>query len=436
MRKFNSTLRGTVAATALLAVIGTSVASAGGFALREQSAYGQGMSFAGVAAGGSLSSMFWNPATLSAVMGFQSESVLSYIAPNSDVTITSVAGAPTNLPQGDVGENAFVPASYYGYRLNDKIVLGLGINAPFGLATKYPLNSALRGNLVPGVSIAGTTEVFTMTANPVVAYQFNDYITIAAGALVQYAKVRLTSQTLAPPTNPPYGISTLDNADDFGFGITAGIQIKPMEGTEIGLGYRSRINHELEGPLNTQTSGSFQVTGDGFDLPDTVTLGVRQRITDAFRLAAGVEWANWSRLKAVTLSGATAPVTLTYAYNDSWFFSLGGEYDFNEALTVRAGIGRELSPLDDANRSFRLPDNDRWWLSAGASYKASERFSFDLGYSYIFADDTDLVPAAAGGPGSNSIFGGTSDAHVHVISAALKMKFGGPRYEEPVVANY
>jgi long-chain fatty acid transport protein len=40
-------------------------ARAGGFFLHEQSAYFQGMSWAGVAAGGpSLSAMFWNPATI------------------------------------------------------------------------------------------------------------------------------------------------------------------------------------------------------------------------------------------------------------------------------------------------------------------------------------------------------------------------------------
>ena len=47
------------AGTALgLLVIATAYANAGSLALREQSAYGQGTSFAGVAAGGALSSMF------------------------------------------------------------------------------------------------------------------------------------------------------------------------------------------------------------------------------------------------------------------------------------------------------------------------------------------------------------------------------------------
>jgi long-chain fatty acid transport protein len=53
----------------LLAAISIAAADAhaGGFALREQSAAGLGSSFAGVAAGGALSSMFWNPAAWLAV---------------------------------------------------------------------------------------------------------------------------------------------------------------------------------------------------------------------------------------------------------------------------------------------------------------------------------------------------------------------------------
>ena len=70
------------AGTALgLLVIATAQASAGALALREQSAYGQGTSFAGVAAGGALSSMFWNPATMTQVPGIQSETVVSGLIP-------------------------------------------------------------------------------------------------------------------------------------------------------------------------------------------------------------------------------------------------------------------------------------------------------------------------------------------------------------------
>ena len=32
------------------------------------------------------------------------------------------------------------------------------------------------------------------------------------------------------------------------------------------------------------------------NLPDTVTLGLRQRLGDRFTLLAGYEWSNWSRI--------------------------------------------------------------------------------------------------------------------------------------------
>src|ERR1039458_7568710 len=72
---------------ALIAV--TADANAGGFAVREQSAWGQGTSFAGVAAGGDLSAMFWNPATMTQMPGLQSESVLSGIMAYSAHTPTA-----------------------------------------------------------------------------------------------------------------------------------------------------------------------------------------------------------------------------------------------------------------------------------------------------------------------------------------------------------
>ena len=62
-----------------------STAEAGGFAIREQSAWGQGSSFAGMAAGGSLSTMFWNPATLSSVERLEAEKIITRVAPVTDV---------------------------------------------------------------------------------------------------------------------------------------------------------------------------------------------------------------------------------------------------------------------------------------------------------------------------------------------------------------
>ena len=61
-------------ALALALMMSASTAAlAGGFAPREQSAYFLGTSFAGAAAGGVLSSMFWNPAALGQFEGIMSQ---------------------------------------------------------------------------------------------------------------------------------------------------------------------------------------------------------------------------------------------------------------------------------------------------------------------------------------------------------------------------
>jgi long-chain fatty acid transport protein len=120
---------------------------------------------------------------------------------------------------------------------------------------------------------------------------------------------------------------------------------------------------------------------------------------------------------------------LPFEYDDGWFFSAGAEFDVTERVALRAGVGYELSPLDDNNRTYRLPDNDRLWLSAGASVQATERVSFDLGYSFLKAADTDLEASetfGGEGPDANGPFSGEADSHVHIISAAVKVRFGGP----------
>jgi long-chain fatty acid transport protein len=50
--------------------------------------------------------------------------------------------------------------------------------------------------------------------------------------------------------------------------------------------------------------------------------------------------------------------------------------------------------VPDATRSVRIPDNDRYWLSLGASYKISDSMTANLAYSHVFIKDGDVKPLA------------------------------------------
>ena len=106
--------------------------------------------------------------------------------------------------------------------------------------------------------------------------------------------------------------------------------------------------------------------------------------------------------------------------------ALGGEYQYNDALKLRSGVAYENSPIQNATeRTQRVPDVDRLWLSAGATYEWSEKITFDLGYSHIFGIGDGAIDRTSTLPGQGTFnFIGKVDSSADIISASLKMKIG------------
>lgn len=429
-----------MSASALAVIAAATSAHAGGFALREQSAYYQGMSFAGNGTTGpSISSIFWNPATITGAKdGLTNESHSSFLAPRADVdgtftpgALTGALGATTSsVSGGDIVSDAWIPSSYAAYKFNDDLFFGLSINAPFGLSTKPELDWA-------GQFYARTSKVFSINATPTVGYKLNDMFSVGAGLQIQYISVSLKSA---------YPFSNVRNTaevkgDDIGFGFTAGATFTPMQGTELALGFRSAIWHDLEGEFTNPggvnfTPGPTPFAGNSMDIgaklitPETLTLSAKHSITDDIRVFGTVEWSNWSRLGTVHLTSRNGSTTtsptgapdLRFNYEDGWFFALGGEYDWNDKLTLRGGLAYEVSPVTDEVRSARLPDNDRIWTSLGATWKPAENLSLDVGYTHIFGMDTDINISGTHQDFNSNIgtFVGEADASVDILAASVR----------------
>jgi long-chain fatty acid transport protein len=402
-------------------------AFAGGFAVREQSATGQGLSFAGVASGsGHLSSMFWNPATITMAPGFQSEAHLSLVIPT--VKIEPLPPTPTLAfgPSGDIGQDAVVPTGYYSYQVNDFLWVGLSSTAPFGLVTDPR-------EIWAGQVYSRSSRIFSLNVNPIVGVKVDDWLSFGAGPMVQYFDVRLKRAVGVLPAAP----SAILEGDDYGFGFTAGVTLTPFAGTTIGIGYRSMIHHDVEGTLNTP--GVSVPIRASINTPEEVTVGLSQAITPNLMLHAGLEWQNWSRLGTQAIVGPLGPVSaLPLNYDDGYFYSLGLEYRATDRLTLRAGVAYEQSPIDTQIRSTRLPDNDRYWASVGTTYQWNEKLSFDVAYTYIWAKDTPIRIV----PGHQDFVGlpfiADVDSHVNIVSAAIRYRWDDPKVAipAPVVQKY
>jgi long-chain fatty acid transport protein len=427
-------LLGLAAASALL-VVGQSV-QAGGFAVREQSAQFQGSSFAGNAAGGALSSMFWNPAAVGQFSGINTESVYSVIFPESNIHAlapeSTLLGLGASADSGNIGVDALVPASYGSMQLSPNLVLGLSLNAPFGLTTK-PEN-----RFWAGFTQATTSQIKTYNLQSALAYRVAPGLIIGAGLQVELIEGKLMK---AQPVGGPLGSSpnaSLD-ADDIAVGFTAGVLWSPNRGTSIGLGFRSSIDHDLEGGLQIGGQPAFGKAGVTANVktPETVTLSLRQALTPQITGLATVEWANWSRLQSLdvycTTTGPLCPggpgspqgPPLFLGWHDGWFIAAGLEYAMNASLTLRTGLAWEKSPIQNPEeRTVRIPDSDRIWASVGASWKINANMSLDFGYSHIFAEDARIDRTEPVNPIGDVRLLAETEGSVDIVSVGFKYKFG------------
>lgn len=402
------------AAGLMLSALGTS-ALAGSFAIREQSTVGQGASFAGIAApGNGLSSMFWNPATVTSVNGWNAEYHAAGIMASGSVKLDATTSAALQAlgNPGNVGSNALVPSSYSNVQITDRLFLGMASGAPFGLRTKanYPGASQLNSVTFEGKGVA---------LMPTLGYKVTDTFSVGVGIVAHYFKARQTA-AVAPTPNSP--IASLVG-DSINFGFTVGASWQPTESTSIGIGYRSAIFQKLKGTQTLPGAGAFPVTVT-LPLPETVTVGVRQKVTNRLTALAGVEWTNWSRMQVLPVNGSPVGSNFVFRYRDGWFFSGGLEYDYNKKLKLRTGLAYEISPIKDSDRTLRLPDNNRIWASIGASYDFTKNLTGDIGYTHIFVKKAP-VHASNTVPGLGTFsYSGTHSGSVDIVALSLRYKWG------------
>jgi long-chain fatty acid transport protein len=152
------------------------------------------------------------------------------------------------------------------------------------------------------------------------------------------------------------------------------------------------------------------------------------KANDRLEVLGDLTWTQWSEIKALPLVRTSGPAngatldTLTFNFKDAMRVALGVNYKWSGPWTLRAGVAYDESPVPNAeDRSVRLPDNDRYWLSLGATYQMSRASRFDVGYTYVSIKDADInnnQTARARG-----IVNGTYDAYVNILSLQYQHTF-------------
>ncbi len=411
--------------TALSALILSSNANAAGFHLREQSAAAQGNAFAGATAGAeNISYTYYNAAGLTRHKGTQFNIGGTYIAPKSTAKNVTDAQGNRDADVQNVVHAAVSPNITVSHQLNEKTFLGIALNTPYGMITKYDKDWV-------GADHGITSDLKTATVTPMAAYKATDKLSLGAGLQFQYAWAHLTNSSSATQTNT---VTANGNALDAGYQLGALYELD--ENTRFGIGYRSEVKQKLKGKIKSSGSNfsnisGYETYGATFDAllnqkisaklntPALLSFGAYHDINEKWAVMAEYQRAFWSSFQNLTFTSRNGGYVISRV-NENWrdtnFYSVGTSYMLDSQWKLRLGLAYDQSAVRYQHRTPRIPDSDRIWYSVGLGYKYNENLSFDAGYTYISAHNTKVNTAVTGNSGSHITADYTNSVKVFALS--------------------
>lgn len=397
------------------------IAECAGLALMEQSVKELGQSFSGATTNTEDgSSVYYNPAAMAQIHGGLLSLAGYAIIPSANFKDSgsrlspAVGGSPlTGSDGGDAAITSLIPNFYYLQELTDRLVFGLGVNAPFGSHNAYQPDWKGRYQTLG-------SELKTLNINPGLALRISDEVSVGAGLSVQYLRASLTNAIdfgtvclAAFGPAPCAGSGLLPqqadgrvslSGDSVALGYNFGIYYSPDPDTRIGASYRSRIEHHVEGtadfdvpaaalPLTANTFFTDTRAATATTMPDSVAFGFTRKLDSQWTVNGDALWTHWGLNQELRTRFASAQPDFVERldWQDTWRYALGVSFRSDASWTFRTGLAYDQSPIPNrTQRSPRIPDNDRIWLSIGLSYRLFDQFTVHGAYAHLFFTDAPI----------------------------------------------
>lgn len=410
-----------VVASFAAALLWGAPALAGGFLLPEQS--GEGLSRASAVAASTLepAAVWYNPAALSSMEGVQLSVYGGGYFGRTEFTPRDGGDATDSEPVKELVGSLFATA-----RVSDRVGLGFGVYAPFGLGVTWP-------DAWEGREQSIDSSIVTINFNPVVSVRLIDQLSLAAGVDVMRTAVDFSNGL--PPAVGGDGGSVRIGGATWGLGLNAALLYRPLpDKVQLALTYRSRAKMEFEGrahfagiqePIFTESlfdqDGTAEIT-----LPDVFQAGVAVRPFRDLLLEVDGTYVMWSTYDTIPIDFSqpqTSDTAFYPNYRDIFSLRISGEYTTPlEPLRVRGGFVYEENPAPEDGISPSLPDAATIGIAAGAGYRAHS-WSADFGYMLVL-----MQPSDARNPSDPSIPPqspeGTYRTTAHILGLTLSGRFG------------
>lgn len=363
-----------IAALAALGVLARAPeAAASGFYLGEQDSVASARGLAVTAKLMEPSTLFFNPAGIAFLEGLNVSAGVTAVIPVFKYSDPAGIRKPADSKSAIIWD----PHLYATYSFGKKAAIGVGFNAPFGLALEWPKGWAGQEQ-IQRIDLKVPTVYVGAAARPI------PRLSIGVTLRIMPASVELQRgfALIDSSGNPAEGGIKL-SASAIGFGAGLGIMARPLDWLHIGFSYLSQANFQFD-----NGEGKFTLPA-GFDntlfhdqkgttkitTPDNLAFGIGFDVHPDVNLELDYNLTLWQTYDELKINFNNDPSgQLSKASKKNWkntsCVRLGLEYKWKDTFKLRFGLVWDQSPAPDATLGPELPDSDRvvWTLGLGYEY--------------------------------------------------------------------
>jgi len=379
-----------------LSVAFSSVAFGSGFLIYEHGTAAMGLAGTFVSLANDPTAVFYNPAGITWLPRTQVSAGGSFIFPSGSLSLPNWPD-PTFQKVNQLDQTFFPPHFYLTQQLSSRVSLGLGVFAPYGLGTSWPVNYPLR-------YICTETSLETLFINPVLAFKLTDNLSIGAGISYIHSTLSLDLVSLVeiPETWSGDVPASLDKAKGEAVAFNAGILYKRNK-FAVGFNWRSNFTVDYSGDLvldksNVPEAISPYIPDGGsvatsFKFPNIFDLGFSYQLSNKFLIALAGQYFTWKVYDSYEIDidyggGYTEQDVVEQNFKNSVILRAGFQYMLKDYFALRAGVIYDQSPQPIETMDPSLPDASRVAFTLGFGYTKG-KLRVDVAYMFeIFEDRT------------------------------------------------
>jgi long-chain fatty acid transport protein len=384
----------------LVALFGASLAAASGFGLFQHGARATGQVGAFTARASEPSAVYYNPAAITQLDGFQLQAGLDFNNPTDKYSSATGSFEDHHVIQ-------FPPHLYATWKpKGNPFAFGIGIDSPAYYTEDW------EEALFPGRFLTRRVELRLFEVHPVVAYDLGEGWSVGGG--VRYLRGNFDQEKNGLFQISPAGTTTTfpvevrrnagANVDAYAWDLSVHYgaphwgwgAVYSSEANLKGngsVGYFARDVPAIPG-LDAALAARFGAgsISESFKIPQELRGGIWYAPYPELRFEFDAAYQTWSDLDTTDITfnpdafGGGPTERTIRDWKNTTSLRLGVEGDVTDNLSLFGGIASEPSPVPGATLEPGFPRGDAMVYGAGFTYNFP-KISFDMAYSYFAYSD-------------------------------------------------